>query len=49
MNNENKKDQTLAEYENEKLGNAKKVDEFKDQGRAPDQQHRLKDQENLRK
>jgi hypothetical protein len=49
MNNENMKQQTLAEYEKEKLGNAKKVDEFKDQGRVPDQQHRLKDQENLRK
>jgi hypothetical protein len=49
MTNDNKKQQTLAEYESEKLGNAKKVDEFKDQGRVPDQQHRLKDQENLRK
>ncbi|MBT2641373.1 hypothetical protein J7I80_03900 [Bacillus sp. ISL-41] len=45
-----KKDQqSLAEYEREKLGEAKKIDEFKDQGRVPDQQNRLKDQENLRK
>ena len=49
MNNENKNQQSLAEYEREKLGNAKKVDEFKDQGRVPDQQNRMKDQENLRK
>lgn len=49
MTNEKKKQQTLAEYEREKLGNAKKVDEFKDHGMVPDQQHRLKDQENLRK
>ena len=45
-----KKDQqSLEEYEREKLGEAKKIDEFKDQGRVPDQQNRLKDQENLRK
>lgn len=41
--------QSLEEYEREKLGEAKKIDEFKDQGRVPDQQNRLKDQENLRK
>lgn len=49
MNKENKNQQSLADYEREKLGNAKKVDEFKDQGRVPDQQHQMKDQENLRK
>lgn len=47
---DSKKDQqSLEEYEREKLGEAKKIDEFKDQGRVPDQQNRLKDQENLRK
>lgn len=49
MNDEKKNEQSLAEYEREKLGNDKKVDEFKDQGRVPDQQNRMKDQENLRK
>jgi hypothetical protein len=47
---DSKKDQqSLVEYEREKLGEEKKIDEFKDQGRVPDQQNRLKDQENLRK
>jgi hypothetical protein len=49
MSNHNKEEQSLVDYEREKLGNGKKVDEFKDQGRVPDQQNRLKDQENLRK
>ena len=45
-----KKDQqSLVEYEREKLGEKKKIDEFKEQGRVPDQQNRIKDQENLRK
>ncbi|WNF21155.1 hypothetical protein [Mesobacillus jeotgali] len=47
---DSKKDQqSLVEYEREKLGEEKKIDEFKNQGREPDQQNRLKDQENLRK
>ncbi|WP_226085109.1 hypothetical protein [Mesobacillus sp. S13] len=47
---DSKKDQqSLVEYEREKLGKDKKMDEFKGQGRVPDQQKRLKDQENLRK
>ncbi|ESU33601.1 hypothetical protein G3A_05205 [Bacillus sp. 17376] len=49
MSNHNKEKQSLVDYEREKLSNTKKVDEFKDQGRVPDQQNRLKDQENLRK
>lgn len=49
MNNEKKNQQSLSEYEREKLGDAKKKDEFRDQGRVPDQQNRMKDQENLRK
>lgn len=49
MENSKKNQQSLAEYEREKLGEDKKIDEFKDQGRVPDQQNRLKDQENLRK
>ncbi|WP_176167364.1 hypothetical protein [Mesobacillus jeotgali] len=49
MENSKKNQQSLVEYEREKLGEDKKIDEFKDQGRVPDQQQRLKDQENLRK
>ena len=49
MDNQKKDRQSLVEYEREKLGEDKKLDEFKDQGRVPDQQNRLKDQENLRK
>ncbi|GAM13970.1 MULTISPECIES: hypothetical protein [Mesobacillus] len=49
MDNSKKDPQSLVEYEREKLGEDKKIDEFKDQGRVPDQQNRLKDQENLRK
>lgn len=49
MENSKKNSQSLVEYEREKLGEDKKVDEFKDQGRVPDQQNKLKDQENLRK
>lgn len=49
MENSKKNQQTLAEYEREKLGEAKKIDEFKDQGRVPDQQNKLKEQENLKK
>jgi hypothetical protein len=49
MSNDKNNKQSLVDYEREKLGNGKKVDEFKDQGRVPDQQNRLKDQENLRK
>lgn len=49
MGNSKKNQQSLVEYEREKLGEEKKIDEFKDQGRVPDQQNRLKDQENLRK
>jgi hypothetical protein len=49
MENSEKDQQSLVEYEREKLGEDKRIDEFKDQGRVPDQQQRLKDQENLRK
>ncbi|MBT2681049.1 hypothetical protein J7E38_18830 [Bacillus sp. ISL-35] len=49
MENSKSNQQSLVEYEREKLGEGKKIDEFKDQGRVPDQQNRLKDQENLRK
>lgn len=49
MEDFNKDQQSLVEYEREKLGEEKKIDEFKDQGRVPDQQNRLKDQENLKK
>ena len=49
MADSKKNQQSLVEYEREKLGEDKKIDEFKDQGRVPDQQNRLKDQENLRK
>lgn len=49
MENSKKNPQSLVEYERDKLGEDKKKDEFKDQGRVPDQQNRLKDQENLRK
>jgi hypothetical protein len=49
MDNSKKKPQSLVEYEREKLGQDKKIDEFKDQGRVPDEQNRLKDEENLRK
>jgi hypothetical protein len=49
MDNSKKNPQSLVEYEREKLGQDKKIDEFKDQGRVPDEQNRLKDEENLRK
>lgn len=49
MENTKRNQQSLVEYDREKLGEAKKVDEFKDQGRVPDQQNRLKDEENQRK
>lgn len=49
MENTQKNQQSLVEYEREKLGEEKKIDEFKDQGRVPDQQNRMKDKENLRK
>jgi hypothetical protein len=49
MADSKKHQQSLVEYEREKLGEEKKVDEFKDQGRVPDQQNRVKEQENHRK
>ncbi|WLR56905.1 hypothetical protein LC048_08575 [Mesobacillus subterraneus] len=49
MDNSKNDPQSLVEYEREKLGEDEKIDEFKDQGRVPDQQNRLKDKENMRK
>ncbi|CAM4023728.1 hypothetical protein [Mesobacillus thioparans] len=49
MGNTKRNHQSLVEYDREKLEEAKKVDEFKDQGRVPDQQNRLKNEENQRK
>lgn len=49
MLNDNENTKSLADYEREKLGNEKNIDEFKNQGRVPDQQNRLKDKENLKK
>jgi hypothetical protein len=49
MDQDQKNQQNLIDYERDKMGSQKKMDEFKDQGRVPDQQNRLKDQENLRK
>lgn len=49
MQQDNNNQQDLVKYEKEKMNQQNKVDEFKDQGRVPDQQNRLKDTENLRK
>ena len=37
---------SLTDYERKKQDSAKTNDEFKNKGRQPDQQNRLKDQEN---
>jgi hypothetical protein len=47
MSNKQNQDQ-LKDVERNQLANQKQEEEFKNQGRVPDQQNRLKDQENRR-
>ncbi|WP_180955618.1 MULTISPECIES: hypothetical protein [Bacillus] len=49
MASNRKEKESLLDYARKLQEEQKEESQFKDQGRVPDQQNRLKDQENLRK